>query len=128
VRVTAIYAACSAILVVILSLRVAMYRRAHRIGLGDGDDRELRKRIRAQANATEYLPLALVLLLLLELGGAAAWLLHGCGIALVAARVAHAWGVSRHSGASPGRVFGTMLTFVVLLAMAGLLLWRQFVN
>jgi len=67
-----------------------------------------------------------VLLLILELDGTRAWVLHVCGITLVVARLAHAWGVSHHSGLSSGRTIGTSLTFLLLLAMAALLLWRQF--
>ena len=120
-RITGLYAALGTILVVILSLRVVLYRFRHKIGLGDGDDRELRKRIRAQGNCIEYLPLGLLLLLLLELEQTSPTALHACGITLVLARAAHAWGLSRHGGVSPGRFAGTALTMGVLLAMAGLL-------
>ncbi|MDR3385506.1 MAG: MAPEG family protein [Rudaea sp.] len=123
-RITGLYAALSTLLIVILAVRVVLYRRAHSIGLGDGNDGELRKRIRAHGNAIEYLPIGLVLLLLLELNQTAPLWLHVFGIALILARVAHAWGVSRHSGISPGRAFGVLLTFGVLLAMALLLLWQ----
>lgn len=123
-HITGIYAALAAILVVFLSVRVVMYRRSHRIGLGDGDDAELRKRIRAQGNAVEYVPLCLVLLLLLELNQTAPMLLHVFGVVLIVARIAHAWGVSQHSGVSPGRAVGIVLTFALLLVMALLLLWQ----
>ncbi|MGA9335078.1 MAG: MAPEG family protein [Rudaea sp.] len=123
-HITGIYAALSAILIVYLSVRVVIYRRAQRIGLGDGDDAEMRKRIRAHGNAVEYVPLCLILLLLLELNQTPPVLLHVFGVVLIAARVAHAWGVSRHSGISPGRALGVVLTFALLLAMASLLLWQ----
>jgi uncharacterized membrane protein YecN with MAPEG domain len=127
-RITGLYAALSTLLIIILAVRVVLYRQAHKIGLGDGDDRELRKRIRAHGNAIEYLPLGLILLLLLELDQTAPVWVHVFGIVLIIARAAHAWGVSRHSGVSPGRTIGVVLTFVVLLAMAGLLLWQQFLR
>jgi len=120
-RITGIYAALGTLLVVILALRVVLYRFRHKIGLGDGDDRELRKRIRAHGNCIEYLPLGLLLLLLLDLNQTAPPVLHACGITLLLARSAHAWGVSRHSGVSRGRFLGTVLTMGVLLAMAALL-------
>ena len=126
-RITGIYAALSAILVVVLAVRVVWYRRTHKIGLGDGGDAELRKRIRAHGNATECLPLALILLLILELDQTTPLLLHAFGITLIVARVAHAIGVSRHSGISPGRAIGVVLTFGLLLAMAVLLLWQWIV-
>ena len=37
-RITGLYAALSTFLVLILGVRVMLYRRAHKIGLGDGDD------------------------------------------------------------------------------------------
>ncbi|MEO8801771.1 MAG: MAPEG family protein [Rudaea sp.] len=123
-HITGIYAALAALLIVFLSVRVVIYRRSHHIGLGDGDDRELRKRVRAHANAVEYVPLCLIALLLLELNQTSPMLLHVFGIVLIAARIAHAWGVSRHSGVSPGRAIGTVLTFGLLLVMALLLLWQ----
>ena len=123
-RITGLYAALATLMILVLAVRVIAYRRAHKIGLGDGDDKELRKRIRAHGNAIEYLPFGLVLLLLLELNQTAPLLLHIFGIVLIVARVAHAWGVSRHSGVSPGRVTGVLLTVGVLLVMALLLLWQ----
>ena len=62
VPVTAIYAGVLAILVIYLSFRVAMMRRAGGIGIGDGGNSSLSKAIRVQGNAVEYVPLALVLL------------------------------------------------------------------
>jgi uncharacterized membrane protein YecN with MAPEG domain len=123
-RITGLYAALATLLILVLAVRVIAYRRAHKIGLGDGNDSELRKRIRAHGNAIEYLPFGLILLLLLELNQTAPLLLHVFGILLILARLAHAWGVSRHSGLSPGRMTGVLLTFGVLLAMALLLLWQ----
>lgn len=123
-RITGLYAALSTLLILILAVRVIAYRRSHKIGLGDGDDGELRKRIRAHGNAIEYLPFGLILLLLLELNQTAPLLLHVFGIVLILARLAHAWGVSRHGGVSPGRMIGVVLTFAALLAMALLLLWQ----
>ncbi len=123
-RITGLYAALSTLLILVLALRVVMYRRAHSIGLGDGNDGELRKRIRAHGNAIEYLPFGLILLLLLELDQTAPLWLHVFGCVLIAARAAHAWGVSRHSGLSPGRALGVVFTFAVMLTMAALLLWQ----
>lgn len=124
IRITGLYAALGALLVVILTIRVVWYRRAKRIGIGDGGDHQLAKRIRAHANAIEYLPLGLLLLLLLELGRERSLVLYGFGSALIVGRVLHALGLSSTSGISWGRTLGTVLTLLAIVGMALLLLWR----
>lgn len=123
-HITGLYAALSTLLVLALALRVIMRRKAERIGIGDNGDRELAKRVRAHANAIETLPLGLLLLLVLEWNQTRPGLLHVFGVMLVAGRVLHAYGMSRSSGPSQGRIIGMSLTLLVLLAMAALLLWQ----
>jgi uncharacterized membrane protein YecN with MAPEG domain len=127
-HITGLYVALAALLVVVLSIRVVLCRRALRISLGDGDEKELKKRIRAQANAIEYLPLALLLLLSLEWNQTQPAILHACGIVLIFARAIHAVGLSRTGGLSTERLVGTSVTWLVMLAMALLLLWQQLVR
>lgn len=122
--ITSIYAALSTLLVIVLALRVVQSRRVHKVGLGDNGEANLQQRIRVHANAIENLPLALLLLLLLEMGGTPAPWLHGLGATLLVARVLHAWGFSRRKGTSFGRFVGTIVTWLVMLAMALALLWR----
>ncbi len=125
-HITGIYAALAALLVLVLALRISQTRHANKVGIGDGGDRELIKRIRAHANALENLPMALLLLLLLELNQTRPAWLHGLGILLILARVAHAVGLSRSSGYSVGRFGGTALTWLLMLGMSLLLLWQWF--
>ena len=125
-RMTGLYVALGVLLVLVLAIRVVVRRLTLRIGIGDGDDKELRKRIRAHGNAIEYLPIGLLALLLLDLDGTAPVLLHVFGVALIVARAAHAFGLSRTGGTSPERFFGITLTCLTLLAMAVLLLMQQF--
>jgi uncharacterized membrane protein YecN with MAPEG domain len=117
--ITLLYAGLCALLVLILAMRVAYWRFKHKIGLGDGGDKELLKRVRAHGNAVEYLPLSLILLGGMELNGYPNNLIHGFGAALFVSRVAHAWGVSRSSGSSIGRISGMVVTWGIMLAMAG---------
>jgi uncharacterized membrane protein YecN with MAPEG domain len=117
--ITLLYAGLCALLVLILAMRVAFWRFKHKIGLGDGGDKELLKRVRAHGNAVEYLPLCLILLGGMELNGYPNSLIHGFGAALFVSRVAHAWGVSRSSGSSIGRLSGMVVTWAIMLAMAG---------
>jgi uncharacterized membrane protein YecN with MAPEG domain len=122
--VTSLYAALATLLVIGLALLVVDQRRRSAVGLGDGGDRRLLQRIRVHANAVENLPLGLVLLLLLELLGTAPMWLHAFGAMLLLARVLHAWGFLRRSGPSFGRMVGTVLTWLTMLAMAVALLLR----
>src|SRR3954469_13957790 len=108
-KITGLYAALMALLVIVLAVRVVMFRRTARVGLGDGNNPDLLKRIRVHANAVEYVPFYLLLMLILELNQTAPMLIHAFGIALIVARLMHAMGVSRHSGMSTGRAVGAGL-------------------
>jgi hypothetical protein len=112
------YAALLALFFVYLSVSVIRMRQASATPIGSGGNRLLERRIRVHANFAEYVPLALILLALMELHGHAAWYLHLLCIALVVARLAHAWGVSREPDDFRFRGLGVMLTFAVLAAAA----------
>ncbi len=83
------------------------------------DDGLLQRKVRAFGNFIEYVPLALLFLLTLELMQAGTGLLWLLGSALTVGRVAHAWGVIKTYGPSPGRAIGFFLTWLVYLAGAG---------
>ena len=116
--VTALYAGLLAPLFVLLSLRVITVRRSARTALGDGNDALLLRRMRVQGNFAEYVPLALILLGLAESLGVPAWLLHGLGVALLAGRLSHAFGVSRVPETFAYRVFGTVSTLAMIAVAA----------
>ena len=120
---TGLYAALCALLIFALSLRIALLRRKLRIGIGDGGDAGLARAIRAQANAIEYVPLLLVMLLIAENNGASVPMVHACGAGLLLARVLHAVGLSGSAGVSFGRFWGILLTWALLLVLAGQLIW-----
>jgi uncharacterized membrane protein YecN with MAPEG domain len=125
-KITGLYAALVALLVMVLAVRVVLRRRSAKVGLGDGNNPDLLQCIRVHANAVEYVPLYLLLMLILELNQTLPILIHVFGIVLVVARLLHAWGVSRHSGISPGRALGAGLTVLMIILMALLLLWQFF--
>jgi uncharacterized membrane protein YecN with MAPEG domain len=106
-----------------LSFRIVSLRRRLRVGMGDGGDAGLARAIRAQANAIEYIPVLLVMLLIAENNGAGVIFVHACGIVLVLARLLHALGLSGSAGTSIGRFWGTLGTWLLLLVLAGQLLW-----
>ncbi len=116
--ITSFYAGLLGLLALALAYLVVKNRRRAKVGLGAGGDAALERAIRVHGNFSEYAPLVLVLLGLAELSGAPVWLLHTCGAVFVAARVAHAAGLSARSGISKGRFFGTLATWVVLLVLA----------
>ena len=122
--ITSIFAAIFALLLIPLSMRVGILRFREKIWFLDGGNEELTRRMRVHGNFIEYVPLALLLLALVELGGASPGLVWGLGSALLAARLAHAIGVSR-SATSLGRGIGANGTFAVLLISAGWLLYHN---
>jgi uncharacterized membrane protein YecN with MAPEG domain len=65
-------------------------------------------------------PFAVLLLVLAEITGLPTAAVHGAGILLFASRVLHAWGLSRSSGTTFGRFYGTAGTWITIV---GLSLW-----
>jgi hypothetical protein len=121
--ITGLYAALLALLVIVLGYRIVGLRRSLRVGIGDGGQPALMQAIRAHANLVEYAPIGLVMLLAAELSAAApAVVLHGIGAAFVLARAGHAFGLSTNPNRSPGRFYGTLVTWIVLIALAALLI------
>lgn len=116
--ITLLYAGLCTLLVLLLAVRVITWRLGKKIGIGDGGDHVLMRRVRAHANAVEYLPLALLLLGGMELNGYPNGVIHAFGATLLVSRLLHAWGLSRKSGASPGRFVGTLLTLLLMVAMS----------
>ncbi len=94
----------------------------------DIDDGILQRKVRAYGNFIEYTPIALLILLGLELMGAQPLLLWGLGSALSISRVAHAWGVIKTYGPSPGRAIGFFLTWFVYLIGAGACVYYSLSN
>lgn len=115
-HVTLFVAGLHGLLLLALLMPIVRLRRGRRIGLGDGGDRELLRRIRVHANFVENVPFALLLLALLELSGLDARLVAVLGGVLFLARLLHAQGLAASGGSSFGRLWGTMLTWGVLLA------------
>lgn len=121
-EITALYAALLGVLFIFLSFMVSKNRLRAHVSLGDGSDEGLEQAIRAQGNFAEYVPMALLLLGLVEVQGAAAGLVHGLGATLLVSRLMHAWGISRPKAVHPGRKFGTIFTWLMILAASVYLL------
>lgn len=117
-----LYAAIFALIFVGLSMRVANTRRVMQIGLGTGNNVTLERRIRVQGNFAEYVPFALILLSFVEMQGSAKWLVHALCLALLAARVAHAYGVAQEPETIPIRASAMVVTFTVFILASAILL------
>jgi uncharacterized membrane protein YecN with MAPEG domain len=113
-RITALYAGLLAFLFIYLSASSIRTRRSVKVGVGDGGDQTLLRAIRVHANFAEYVPFALVLMALAESTGTWAWLLHVLGLSLLAGRLSHAYGVSKHPEPFKFRVRGMFATISVI--------------
>ncbi len=127
-QITLFYASLSALLLIGLSVQVVRLRRQLRIGVGSGGNPQLECAIRAHGNFCEYVPIALLLLLALELAASLpGWALHLLGGMLVVGRLLHGFfGLNRGPGTSFGRFFGTLLTWLMIVAAAVTGLWLAF--
>jgi hypothetical protein len=112
--ITALYAGLLAPLLIFLGVRVIGARRAARVPIGDGGDKALLRAMRVHGNFAEYVPMALILMALAESLATPALILHGLGLALVAGRLSHAYGLSQTKENFRFRTTGMGLTFTVI--------------
>ncbi|ETT03291.1 MAPEG family protein [Providencia alcalifaciens] len=128
--VSSLYAVLGALLILRLSLNVIKLRNQYRVSVGDGGFSELQTAIRVHGNAIEYIPISLILLLLMEMNGAKVWMIHVCGILLIASRMLHSYGLKNHDYSQ--RRMGMMGTYLALalmiIANAYYLPWVQMVS
>ncbi len=122
--ITGIYAGICGLLLVVLYVRISQRRLATKIGVGSGGDAELEQRVRAHGNLVESAPFALVLLYLIEQTEIGSIYVHALGATFIAARVAHAQGMSTTTGRSAGRFYGSLGTVILLFVMSALLIAR----
>ncbi len=127
-KITLLFTALHVVLMITLLVPISRHRYGKHIGLGDGGDEALMRKIRVHGNFVEHVPIALLLLGLLELCGMPATALWVFGGVLLLARVMHALGLSRATGKSIGRFYGTALTWLDLLAMALAGVWLALVQ
>ena len=116
--ITALYAGLLVPIFVLLAFRVIAVRRGQKISVGDAGDADLLRRMRVHANFAEYVPFALILMGLAESLKTSPQWLHVMGIALLAARLCHAYGMSQAKDILPLRVAGVLTTFAVLIGAA----------
>ena len=125
-NITPYYAAVLALLFIILSVRTIKSRREHKVAIGDGGEKSILRASRVHANFSEYVPLTLLLIAMLEIQSYSDWIIHGLCIALLGARIAHAYGVSQTNENFKFRIFGTATTINIIAICAFLLLAKPF--
>jgi uncharacterized membrane protein YecN with MAPEG domain len=125
-HITALYASLVAIGVIVLANIVSASRGRARISILHGDDLGLALAIRRHGNLIENAPLMLILMALCEAGGLAAPWLHAIGILFLAARAAHAVGLSADQPMALLRLAGGIGTQLAMLGAVGYLLSQQF--
>jgi uncharacterized membrane protein YecN with MAPEG domain len=118
------YAAAFALVYILLSVRVIRARWRARVSIGTKGDISLERKIRVHANFAEYVPFALLLVTFVEMQNGRAWLVHLLCLALLVARIVHAYGVSQERENVRLRVAGMATTFAVLAITALALLAR----
>jgi uncharacterized protein len=123
VSVTLLYAGLNALILLTLAILTVRARVATKTDIGTGDNVSMTKAVRAHGNAAEYVPTALILIGALELAGAPPMFLHTLGAAFTASRLLHAQGIYSTLGTSPGRLVGTLLSWLVLAIGAGACLY-----
>jgi uncharacterized membrane protein YecN with MAPEG domain len=110
------------LLFVVLSIRVVLHRRRHKVLFGEGGVHEMTLASRGFGNAAEYIPVGIGALILLALGGWATWTIHAVGAAFFLGRLVHPWGLVSGKGPGLGRMVGMALTWTALITAAGLLI------
>ena len=120
--ITGLYAGLCGLLLTVLYVRISQRRLATKIGVGTGGDAELEQRVRAHGNLIEAAPFVLLLLFFVEQTGLAPLFVHAFGTTFIAARLAHAQGMSSTTGRSAGRFYGSILTLLILVSLSVILL------
>lgn len=88
---------------------------------------ELQTAIRVQGNAVEYIPVALLLLLVMEQNGAQVWMVHVCGVILIAGRLFHSYGLKHRENRWRRTGMAATFTAMILMVLANIwyLPWQQ---
>jgi uncharacterized membrane protein YecN with MAPEG domain len=126
-HITSLYAAILALIIIFLAYKVVVFRKTKKVGLGDNGDSEGLQAIRVHANAVEYIPMMIILMGLYEANGGNHLALNIIGASAVVARMMHAFGLSKTAGISFGRFYGTALTWLVTVVLAGLNIYTYFI-
>ena len=121
-QITALYTALCLLLLLALAANVVRQRLKHGVSLGDAGNKEVTLAMRTHANAAEYMPMVLLALAILELLGGSSTAIHAYGAVFFVGRVLHAVGMNMKPSANRWRQAGIVLSWLVMLGLAGQLL------
>lgn len=128
--ITPIYAALCGVILLVLSVRTLLLRRAAGIGIGSTrsgvENLKLARAIRAHGNFIEYAPMVLILMAMHEFRSGPVTALWVFGSMLILARVVHALGISREPENLKLRVVGMVLTLSCIAGLAWRVLYTYF--
>ena len=126
VQAAALWSGLLLLLMLLLSVRVVLNRRKHKVLLGDGGGSQITLPGRVFGNAAEYVPVGVGALALLAMLGMPVMAVHAVGGVLLAGRLIHAVGLSDKKPTF-GRVLGMALTYIALFTAGGMLVVHAFV-
>ncbi len=123
-HVTALYAGLLGAIGLVLWALVGPIRGRTNISLNDGGNKELIEATRRHMNWVESVPFILVLFAIIELNGGSRTWLHAMGLALVASRILHPFGIDAVTMRLWPRIVGAAGTFFVAIAAVVTVLWQ----
>ena len=123
INAAVLYIGLFCLLMLVLKGNVGRVRTREKIGFGDGGNEPMQRALRVQGNAVEDVPVVMLGLIGLGALSAPVLLIHGLGGSFLLGRVLHAFGLGGSSGGSPGRMFGTLISVIVMLVTAGACIW-----
>jgi uncharacterized membrane protein YecN with MAPEG domain len=118
-----LYIGLFVLLFVALKINSGRIRMKTRVNFGEGDNEDMIRAMRVQGNAVEDVPVTLLGLLGLAALAAPVLLIHILGGGFLIGRILHALGLGGAKGLGFGRMAGTFITLIVLLATAGCCVW-----
>lgn len=128
--ITSLLAGALGIWIVILSLRVAMFRKTAQVSIGHGDSNELHRRQRAQGNLTEYAPIGLILFGLAEIQNFDSNILAALAVLFLLSRLVHGYIFSYkvfNLGLRQASMLTTFFCIIVLAVINGWLVISKFI-
>ena len=129
--IISVTAAICGVVLIFLTIMVIRLRLKYKVGIGDIKKEIYYRRNGALSNFTNQTPIALVLLALAEVNKANGGVLFFAGGIFILARIVHAYSVYRFEILTKSyrlRTCAMVSTFAVILALAGLNLYKVFTN